>query len=147
MHVLVNLNNLTPHPALCSQAVLFLKTQSTQSQTDLLLLNTHLLSPFILSNHSLLFLSSFFLIWSTSESIPELQTSEWRHQVVPTVVRPNVRRPIAPSPVAAPSSPSSSSPFILPSPSSIHTQTSTITSISVPSSDSLTGIHAVCWPG
>ncbi|XP_056115219.1 uncharacterized protein ehbp1l1a isoform X3 [Rhinichthys klamathensis goyatoka] len=83
---------------------------------------------------------------SDSEPLPEVQTSEWRHKVVPTVVRPNVRRPIAPSPVDAPTSP-----FILPSPSSmipdphIHTQTSTlapvIASISVPSSDSLTETH------
>lgn len=111
---------------------------------------THL----ILLNHSsfvilsFLFLSSSFLIWSlpTSEPLPEVQTSEWRHQVVPTVVRPHVRRPIAPSPVDAPTSP-----FILPSPSSmipdphIYTQTSTvapvIASISVPSSDSLTGTY------
>lgn len=105
-------------------------------------------SPFFLCNHSLLFLSSSFLIWSlpTSEPLPEVQTSEWRHQVVPTVFRPNVRRPIAPSPVDAPTSP-----FILPSPSSmipdphIYTQTSTvapvIASISIPSSDSLTGTY------
>ncbi|XP_077083929.1 uncharacterized protein ehbp1l1a isoform X16 [Siphateles boraxobius] len=83
---------------------------------------------------------------SDSEPLPEVQTSEWRHQVVPTVVRPNVRRPIAPSPVDAPTSP-----FFLPSPSSmipdphIYTQTSTvapvIASISVPSSDSLTETH------
>nr|XP_021333412.1 uncharacterized protein ehbp1l1a isoform X4 [Danio rerio] len=80
-------------------------------------------------------------VFSDPESIPELQTSECRHQVVPTVVIPNVRRPIAPCPVDAPSSPSSSSSLILPSPSSIHTQTSTITSISMPSSDSLTEKH------
>ncbi|XP_073764262.1 EH domain-binding protein 1-like protein 1 isoform X16 [Danio rerio] len=78
---------------------------------------------------------------SDPESIPELQTSECRHQVVPTVVIPNVRRPIAPCPVDAPSSPFSSSSLILPSPSSIYTQTSTITSISMPSSDSLTEKH------
>ncbi|XP_056317096.1 uncharacterized protein ehbp1l1a isoform X2 [Danio aesculapii] len=78
---------------------------------------------------------------SDTESVPEPQTSEWRHQVVPTVVIPNSRRPIAPCPVDAPSSRSSSTSLILPSPSSIHTQTSTITSISVPSSDSLTEKH------
>jgi len=111
--------------------------------------SSHPSQPFFLCNPSLLFLSSSFLIWSlpTPEPLPEVLTSEWRHQVVPTVVRPNVRRPIAPSPVDAPTSP-----FIHPSPSSmipdphIHTQTSTvapvIASISVPSSDSLTGI---CW--
>lgn len=110
---------------------------------------------FFFCNHSLLFLSSSILIWlmSNSEPLPEVQTSEWRHQVVPTVVRPNVRRPVAPLPVNTPTSPFSSSPFILPSPSSmipdphIYAQTSTvapvITSISVPSTDSLTSIY---WP-
>ncbi|XP_048041638.1 uncharacterized protein ehbp1l1a isoform X6 [Megalobrama amblycephala] len=88
---------------------------------------------------------------SEPEPLPEVQTSEWRHQVVPTVIRPNVRRPIAPSPVDALNSPFYTSPFILPSPSSmipephIYTQTSTIApviaSISVPSSDSLTEKH------
>ncbi|XP_017575459.1 uncharacterized protein ehbp1l1a isoform X6 [Pygocentrus nattereri] len=34
-----------------------------------------------------------------------VQTSEWRHQVVPTVVRPNVRRPTAPLNVNSPTSP------------------------------------------
>ncbi|XP_058637547.1 uncharacterized protein ehbp1l1a isoform X8 [Onychostoma macrolepis] len=86
-----------------------------------------------------------------SEPLPEVQTSEWRHQVVPTVVRPNVRRPVAPLPANTPTSPFSSSPFILPSPSSmipdphIYAQTSTvapvITSISVPSTDSPTEQH------
>ncbi|XP_067255827.1 mucin-17 isoform X9 [Chanodichthys erythropterus] len=88
---------------------------------------------------------------SEPEPLPEVQTSEWRHQVVPTVIRPNVRRPIAPSPVDALNSPFYTSPFILPSPSSMipephmYTQTSTIApviaSISVPSSDSLTEKH------
>ncbi|XP_016144571.1 uncharacterized protein [Sinocyclocheilus grahami] len=91
-----------------------------------------------------------------SEPLPEVQTSEWRHQVVPTVVRPNVRRPVAPLPVNAPSSPFSSyplssSPFILPSPSStipdphVYAQMSTvapvIASISVPSTDTLSEQH------
>ncbi|XP_050971999.1 uncharacterized protein ehbp1l1a isoform X14 [Labeo rohita] len=82
-----------------------------------------------------------------SEPLPEVQTSEWRHQVVPTVVRPNVRRPVAPLPVNAPTSPLSSSPFTLPSPSSTHiyAQTSTvapvIAPVSVPSTDSLTEKH------
>ncbi|KAK2913464.1 hypothetical protein Q8A67_001863 [Cirrhinus molitorella] len=82
-----------------------------------------------------------------SEPLPEVQTSQWRHQVVPTVVRPNVRRPIAPLPVNAPTSPLSSSPFILPSPSSTHiyAQTSTVSpiiaSVSVLSTDSLTEKH------
>ncbi|XP_051754545.1 uncharacterized protein ehbp1l1a isoform X4 [Ctenopharyngodon idella] len=90
-------------------------------------------------------------IVSEPEPLPEFQTSEWRHQVVPTVIRPNVRRPIAPSPVDALNSPFYTSPFILPSPSSmipdphIYTQTTTvapvIASISVPSSDSLTEKH------
>lgn len=70
---------------------------------------------------------------------------------MPTVIRPNVRRPIAPSPVDALNSPFYTTPFILPSPSSmipdphIHTQTTTvapvIASISVPSCDSLTGTY------
>ncbi|XP_026122386.1 uncharacterized protein LOC113105511 isoform X9 [Carassius auratus] len=82
-----------------------------------------------------------------SEPLPEVQTYEWRHQVVPTVVRPNVRRPVAPLPVNAPTSP-----FILPPPSRstipvpyIYAQTSTvapaIASISVPSPDTLTEQH------
>ncbi|XP_052418074.1 EH domain-binding protein 1-like protein 1 isoform X13 [Carassius gibelio] len=82
-----------------------------------------------------------------SEPLPEVQTYEWRHQVVPTVVRPNVRRPVAPLPVNAPTSP-----FILPPPSRstipvpyIYAQTSTvapaIASISVPSTDTLTEQH------
>lgn len=111
-------------------------------------------SSFPHPHHSLLFLSSSILIWlmSTSEPLPEVQTSEWRHQVVPTVVRPNVRRPVAPLPVNAPTSPFSSSPFILPPPSSmipdphIYAQASTvapvIASISVPSIDTLTGTYA-----
>ncbi|XP_062371849.1 EH domain-binding protein 1-like protein 1 isoform X3 [Sardina pilchardus] len=64
---------------------------------------------------------------SSSDSIPErpLQTCEWRHQVVPTVVRPNVRRPqvtpavetAVPMPMSSPLCPS---PAVLsPLPSSI----------------------------
>ncbi|XP_048092130.1 uncharacterized protein LOC125289380 isoform X10 [Alosa alosa] len=59
------------------------------------------------------------------DSIPErpLQTCEWRHQVVPTVVRPNVRRPQVspavespvPMPVSSPLCPTPALPSPLPS--------------------------------
>ncbi|XP_051509482.1 uncharacterized protein LOC127415032 isoform X3 [Myxocyprinus asiaticus] len=88
---------------------------------------------------------------STSDPLPGVQTSEWRHQVVPTVVRPNVRRPIVSSLVEALASPLSFPPFILPSPYTmvtdphIYTHTSTappvIGSISVPPSDSIKEKH------
>ncbi|XP_041925445.1 uncharacterized protein ehbp1l1a isoform X13 [Alosa sapidissima] len=62
---------------------------------------------------------------SSSDSIPErpLQTCEWRHQVVPTVVRPNVRRPQVspavespvPMPVSSPLCPTPALPSPLPS--------------------------------
>uniref|UniRef100_A0A3B1JX23 EH domain-binding protein 1-like protein 1 n=1 Tax=Astyanax mexicanus TaxID=7994 RepID=A0A3B1JX23_ASTMX len=55
---------------------------------------------------------------SETDPLLGVQTSEWRHQVVPTVVRPNVRRPAAPLNVIPPTSPPFSifSPFLSPVP-------------------------------
>ncbi|XP_073668102.1 uncharacterized protein ehbp1l1a isoform X4 [Paramisgurnus dabryanus] len=81
----------------------------------------------------------------TSDPFQGVQTFEWRHQVVPTVIRPYVRRPIAPFPVEAPSSPFSpvnlSSLCFKPTDSHIYNQSSTASSDIGFISDSVTEKH------
>lgn len=98
-----------------------------------------------------------FSFLAALDSTPAVQTCEWRHQVVPTVLRPNVRRPqVAPAvetPVHKPvsSSPLSLTPAVLsplpPTISSPPPQAQTSISllsgpVSASFSDAQTGTHA-----
>lgn len=65
-------------------------------------INTHL--------HTFSLLLHFFRRLYILDPFHQVQTLEWRHQVVPTVFRPNVRRPTGPLTVNTPTNPFSSSP-------------------------------------